>query len=123
MNGVQVLLVEDDPFIQLSMAELLTDAGFAVRTASSGEEAAALLTDEIQALITDIDLGDGLSGWDLAHRARELNAIIPVVYVTSAPAEEWSANGVPNSVHIHKPFVSVQVITALSQLLNTSSHT
>lgn len=33
-------------------------------------------------------------------------------------AHDWSANGVPNSVLITKPFVAAQIITALSQLLN-----
>ena len=44
---------------------------------------------------------------------------MPVVYTTAQTAEDWAAHGVPNSVHITKPFAPVQVVTAVSHLLNT----
>lgn len=33
-------------------------------------------------------------------------------------AHEWTAQGVPNSVMVSKPFVVAQIITAISTLLN-----
>jgi CheY-like chemotaxis protein len=102
----------------------LEGAGFAVVTASNGHEAIALLEREgaplVRALLTDIDLGTEVNGWDVARHARELYPGIPVVYVTGGSAEEWSAHGVPNSVVICKPFVPIQVVTAVSQLLNAT---
>jgi hypothetical protein len=76
-----------------------------------------------KALVTDVDLPGGASGWDVAHRARELFSDLPVVYTTAGNAHEWSANGVPNSVLITKPYAGVQVTTALAQLLNTGGPT
>ena len=74
----------------------------------------------IRALVTDIDLGTQVTGWDVARRARELQADIPVVYMTGGSADEWSANGVPNSILIAKPFVPTQIVVAVSPLLNAA---
>jgi len=72
----------------------------------------------LRALVTDVQLGPGPSGWEIAKRARELHPEIPVVYVTGTAAAEWSSKGVPNSLIIQKPFAAAQVVTAVSQLLN-----
>ncbi len=41
-----------------------------------------------------------------------------MVYMSGDSAPEWDAQGVSNSVMVAKPFVTAQVITALSNLLN-----
>jgi CheY-like chemotaxis protein len=119
--SVLIALVEDEAVLQVLLATELKDAGYAVVCASSGEEGLAILEErasEVRALVTDIRLSrKGLTGWDIAHRARELNPNIPVVYVSGDSSSDWSANGVPKSVMITKPFVGAQVITAISQLL------
>ena len=72
-------------------------------------------------VVTDIRLGSGPTGWDVARRARELVPGIPVVYVSGDSAYEWDSRGLPNSVMIRKPFVTAQVLTAISTLLNQTS--
>jgi len=62
-----------------------------------------------------------MTGWDIARHARQLNPELPVIYVTGASAHEWGAMGVPNSVLLSKPFAPAQLLTAVSQLLNTGS--
>ena len=121
---VVVFVVEDEPLIQEVLQLALEEAGFAVITARSVDQAIAMLeaqNPEFRALITDINLASGkLTGWDVARRARELNPDLPVVYMTGDSAQEWSSMGVPNSVLLSKPFAPVQVTTAVSQLLNAS---
>lgn len=123
-QSLLIFVVEDDPFIHDLVQGALEDGGFQVTAAFSGEEALALLETEnlpIRALITDVNLSpDGLTGWDVAKRARELNPEMPIVYMTGAAGHEWTANGVPNSILLAKPFAPVQVATAISQLLNES---
>jgi hypothetical protein len=58
------------------------------------------------------------SGTFSPRRARELDPDITVVYMTGDSAADWSSKGVPNSVLITKPFAPVQIVTAISQLLN-----
>jgi CheY-like chemotaxis protein len=122
VDNLLVLVVEDDVLISLELEATLHDGGYSTSTVSSGEEAIAKLETvaEIRALITDINLIGKVSGWDLARRARELFPNMPVLYVTSVPADEWAAQGVPNSIFIQKPFAPAQITTAVSQLLNAT---
>ncbi len=119
-----ILLVEDDPLVLLAVEEMLSGAGFKIVTVDSGKDAIALLernAGSVSALVTDIRLGDGLSGWDVGRRARELVSAIPVIYMSGDSAHLWSAHGVPGSILVQKPFVEAQLLTAIATLLNQSS--
>jgi CheY-like chemotaxis protein len=119
-DSIVVLVVEDEPAILIVMEDALREGGFTVVTAANGMDAIATLErrhDELRAVVTDIRLGDGPDGWQLAHRARELNGQIAVVYVTGDSVDDWPANGVPKSVVIQKPFAEAQLLTAISTLL------
>lgn len=118
-----VLVVDDEPLIALSIADALEEAGFLHELCHSGETAMTALADSVPsycALITDIRLGQGPTGWDVARHARELHADMPVVYITGDSAAEHGAYGVPQSILIGKPFVAMQIITAVSNLLNSA---
>jgi CheY-like chemotaxis protein len=123
-SSVLILLVEDDPGIQDLLFDTLEEAGFEVVQASNAAQAISILNEksDIRAIVTDIDFGDSkLTGWDVARHARELLKDLPVVYMTGASADDWGSKGVPNSVLINKPFAPVQVVTAVSQLLNAGN--
>ena len=74
-----------------------------------------------RALITDINLADKLTGWDVARHAREINNKLPVIYMTGASAHEWASKGVPNSLLVPKPFAAAQVVTAVAHLINSTA--
>lgn len=120
-SSIAVLVVEDDPDIQPILEETLADGGFEVTIATSGEEAIALLTanNDYRALVTDIGLPGSLDGWDVARRAREIEAAFPVVYMSGEHGADWASKGVPNSVMLGKPFAPAQLVTAVSNLLNS----
>ncbi len=118
-----ILVVEDDQLIQTVVEETLSGGGFEVVIASSGEDAVELLDAaeaSYRALVTDINLGrDGIDGWQVARRAREIDPEFPVVYMSGDSAAEWASQGVPNSILLPKPFAPAQLLTAVSQLMNT----
>ena len=119
-----VLVVEDDSLIQEMVQDALSEGGFKTEVTSSGEEAITRLQDDqttYRALVTDIMLRGRLNGWDVGHRARELNPDIPVIYMTGTAADEWSANGVPKSILLSKPFAPAQIVAVVAQLLNAAS--
>jgi CheY-like chemotaxis protein len=123
MPGNQVLVVEDETIIRLLVEEVLSDGGFEIASAVTGEEAIELLDNpahEFVGLVTDIRLGDHLTGWDIARHARELNPEICIVYVSADSGDEWRSLGVPGSMFIQKPFASAQIVTAISTLLNAA---
>jgi DNA-binding response OmpR family regulator len=119
-DSPSILVVDDDATIQSIIEDTLSDGGFSARLASSGEEAIALLaTAQFQVLVIDISFGsDHVKGWPVARRARAFNPNLPVIYITGGSTDDWSIHGVPNSLLLTKPFAPVQLLTAVSLLLN-----
>lgn len=120
-ESIILLLVEDEALILHTLEDVLTDAGFEVVAAIDGAEAIAALDNKDHALaglITDIRLGDGVNGWDVARHARELAPSFPVVYMSGDSVADWPSQGVPNSAILQKPFAPAQLVTAISHLLN-----
>jgi CheY-like chemotaxis protein len=116
-----ILVIEDDEAVQA-----LIEGGFEPAIAASGEEAVTLLKGGLikyRALVTDINLVGRMDGWEVAKRAREIDPEFPVVYMTGASADQWGSHGVPNSILLTKPFAPAQLVTAVSQLLNTGTPT
>ena len=122
MPRPQLLFLVEDEELVLEMLEIaFTEAGFEVVLASRGEQALAELETDasrFKALVTDIRLGAGPDGWDIAHRARELVPTLPVVYMSADSVHDWASKGVPKSVIIPKPFAPAQIITAVATLVN-----
>jgi DNA-binding response OmpR family regulator len=128
MQGLPtILVVEDDLLIQSVIDETLKAGGFETDTASSAQQAIEKLDgagDKYRALVTDINLGrEKLDGWDIARHAREIDPEFRVVYMSGDSAEDWASKGVPNSIMLSKPFAPAQLVTAVSQLLNSGTPT
>jgi DNA-binding response OmpR family regulator len=120
-----ILVVEDDHLIQSVVEETLTEGGFDIVIASSAKQSIELLDSadgKYRALVTDINLGRGQAdGWEVGRHAREIDPEFPVVYMSGDSAEEWASKGVPNSIMLAKPFAPAQLLTAVSQLLNSGT--
>lgn len=119
-NEVVLLLVEDENLTMMMAEEALQSGGYAVIAAATGAEAMGHLDSDdlrISGVITDIGLGSGPNGWDVAHHARRLHPNMPIIYTTSENIGEWPIQGVPTSVLLQKPYASAQLVTAISALL------
>ena len=118
-----LLYVEDEILIQRGVVTCLEEAGFKVLVADSGEQALQMLGargSELRGLVTDVNLGEGADGWEVARAARKQISGLPVVYVSAASDQEWTSQGVPGSIMITKPFAAAQLIVAISSLLVAS---
>ena len=117
-EAVTVLIVEDDQLIQGMVEEALSDGGF-----KSKEAVALLQANEsiYRAIVTDINLLGTIDGWEVARCAREIDPVLPVIYMTGTHGEDWPSRGLPNSVLLTKPFAPAQLVTAISNLLNAVS--
>jgi CheY-like chemotaxis protein len=123
-ESLVILVIEDDQSIQGIIEEALTDGGFESAIAASGEEAVTLLKGgqtKYRALVTDINLRGRIDGWEVAKHAREIDPAFPIIYMTGAAADQWASHGVPNSILLTKPFAAAQLVTAVSQLLNSGT--
>ena len=93
-KGIQVLVVEDDPVTRRTYAELLSNWGFATRTAQNG--LAALV--EIHLAKPDILLSDlempGMNGYELLSIVRRLHPEMPLVAMSGG----YTTDNVPAGV-------------------------
>jgi DNA-binding response OmpR family regulator len=113
--------VEDEALICSFIEDALFGGGFEACSVHSGEAAMSTFRDgreRCRALLTDVNLGDGISGWELARQIREITPGFPVIYMTSASAPDWKSQGVDGSILIEKPFAPAQLAAAVSQLLD-----
>ena len=120
-KSLLILLAEDEVLIAMTLRDALEEACFAVHHVSDAEQAIQTLEarhSELSGVITDINFGPRLDGWAVGRRARELVPQFPVVYISGDSAHEHTANGVPESIMLQKPFAPAQMVTGLSTLLN-----
>jgi CheY-like chemotaxis protein len=104
-----ILLVEDETFVAELVEEALSDAGLEVRVAHDDRAAFQALEGEARsfaAVVTDINLGPGADGFEVARKARELNGDIKVVYITGHAAH-LADHGVDGALMFPKPFDAI----------------
>ena len=119
MSRGVVLLVEDEPLVMLTLQANLEDAGWTVVSAIDGSEAIDILDGSaasFAALVTDIRLGEGMTGWSVAEMARAMRAELPVIYITADSADR-AEQAVPGSMVLQKPGVVRELISAIDQLI------
>lgn len=78
-----VLVVDDDPLVRESLADLLRELPLSVLEAESGEEAVAVLDrrPDIRLLVTDMMM-PGMDGRRLAATARRMRPDLPVLFLS-----------------------------------------
>lgn len=120
-----VLLVEDEEDVAELVADALTDAGLKVAIAANDASAYAILereAREFQALVADINLGPGTTGFDVARRARALNPDLKVVYITGHAAH-LDRFGVDEALMFPKPFDAEELADQINMLLGRRGRT
>ena len=103
---VSVLLVEDEPEVAELARDALCRAGFDVTVALDDRSAYSTLAREARsftAVVTDINLGAGVTGFDVARRARQLNRDIKVIYI-SGQGPHSGLFSVPQALMLAKPY-------------------
>jgi|SRR6185437_2457578 len=116
----RVLVVEDDAAVGQVMADILAPLGLQVVTARSDRAAYDMLPTlpAFSALLVDVNLGSGTTGFDVARFARQVLPDVAVVYVTGqASPDSFKAFGVPDSGFVAKPFTAESLVEALRSRL------
>lgn len=111
----RLLVVDDDAAICELMGEMLAEFGFELDCVASDRDAFARLTSEpYDGLVLDVNLGPGVTGFDVARFARSLRADFPVVYVSGeATRDSFKTFGVPGSTFVAKPFTLEELLDAV----------
>ncbi|WOD39306.1 response regulator transcription factor [Nodosilinea sp. E11] len=80
-----VLIVDDDPVMQLALTRRLQDQGFEVLNATSGEEALSLLTTQPADVVVSDVMMPGMSGFEFCHQLRSSpeGEMVPFIFLSS----------------------------------------
>jgi two-component system, cell cycle response regulator CpdR len=114
--SARVLVVEDEPEVCDLIHQQLADVGFEVVCAANDDVAYRTLQEEarsFKALIVDINLGKGTTGFDVARHARRLNPEVPVIYVTGGDPTTVEHHAVEGAALVLKPFDRDDLLGAL----------
>ncbi|MBW3559711.1 MAG: response regulator [Proteobacteria bacterium] len=118
----RVLLVEDEPEVCAFLTEELEPSGYELVCVTNDQAAYDLLDREwrtFSAVILDVNLGPGTTGFDVARYARRLNASIAVIFTTGFDAENSVVRyGVNESVFVPKPFTGKDMLIAIEEVSN-----
>jgi DNA-binding response OmpR family regulator len=120
----RVLVVEDDDTTCELISDILEAEDFIVQYVQSDRNAYAALASGAgyAALVVDIDLGAGTTGYDVARFARQIRPGLPVIYVTGLSTRAtFSAFGVPGSIFLSKPFMAEELAAHVRQLVAEQS--
>jgi len=115
-----ILVVEDDPLIAMSTADMLEDLGHTVVEASSGNKALEILEggQAVDMIMTDHAM-PGMTGVELAKLVRRMHPTMPVLLVTGyadLPAAQKTI--LPR---LSKPYQQAQLRAEINRLLESKS--
>lgn len=116
MRNKRVIFVDDDLLTAAMSCEALRDHGYSVLELHSAAEALGAIDarEPLFALVTDINLGCGIDGFEIARYARAAYADLPVVYISGLNASRHAGEGVDGSTFIPKPYDVARIIKALA---------
>ncbi len=121
---ITVLVVEDELLIRSLIADYLSNSGFEVREAESGDEALDYLKTgaAVDVLFTDIELPGSINGVKLAERAREMRPELQVVYASGGARAGDLRRQIPCARFLPKPYDPAEVCTLVATLAARPEH-
>ena len=104
-----VLLVEDEPHVRQNVGRTLRALGYQVYEAANGQQAVALWQQhaaEIDILLTDVVMPEGMTGLELAERLRAARSDLRVIISSGYSSEIVRAGGIKQAGiwYLPKPY-------------------
>ena len=120
--GLRVLLVEDDADVRAVVHTFLDALRCVVTTCSSGEQALLALESDsgIDLLLTDIALGAGMRGTELAALAQARLPRLGILLMSGFSAEllEADRDSPPAWELLRKPYTRAELARAIARVVN-----
>lgn len=120
MSDIRVLVVDDEPDIRATVAEMLEIEGYDVDEAANGADALAAI-DRRQPDVILLDMRmPVLDGWGFAAELNRREMAIPIVVMTAArDAARWAAEIAANAA-LAKPFGFDDLIRTVREVRGTA---
>src|ERR1700759_2770658 len=124
MMAADVLVVDDEADIRDLVAGILSDEGYAVRTANDSESAlAAIRARKPALLILDIWMaGGGMDGLELLDMVKALDADLPVIMISGHGNIETAVSAIKRGAYefLEKPFKSDRLVLLVERALDAA---
>ncbi len=118
--GTKLLVLDDEADVLEVTVATLSAAGYEVSPASNGTEALAEIAGAaFDAVLLDYAL-PGMSGAEVARRARALRPGLPIVFVTGYP-DALPADGPEDVEVVAKPFSREELLAGIGRVLRRSA--
>jgi len=122
---IRTLIVEDDALVARTLGRLLSRHLDVVDAVTDGEAALRRLEhDQIDLVITDFDLGAGMTGVDLALRIREARPQIRIIMVSGSyqtPDQPYPGEREGIDAFIPKPAPIPELIAAIKRVTGSDA--
>jgi CheY-like chemotaxis protein len=97
---IRILVVDDNPAMAGTLADILEMKGFSVHAAASGAEALEILRKQpIDILLTDVKM-PGMNGLELYRETRKAYPKLVTIFMTAYTADELIQQGMAEGVKI-----------------------
>ena len=113
-----VLIVEDEPLVRLTGADLLADAGFEVLEAGNADEALLILeaTQEVRVEFSDVEMPGALDGLGLARNICRRWPSIGIVLTSGHHIREEMIPG--DGKFVAKPYDGQVLVRQIEEIVN-----
>ena len=119
--GETVLIVDDEPTIQMLVNDVLSDFGYHAIEAADGPAGLKVLQGKarVDLLVTDVGLPGGMNGRQVADAARELRPDLKVLFITGYAENAVIGNGNldPGMAVLTKPFAMNDLAHKIRELI------
>ena len=117
LEGMHILVVDDEDEVRDLLADILTENGHQVETASDGSQGIEMFKkNDYDLVFTDLGM-PGMSGWQVAEKIKNINRKTPVAIITGWNVElkesEMRERGV--NLIVNKPFKVNQVLNLVQE--------
>ncbi len=116
VESLPILVVDDEATIRSLVAEMLEDEGYAVLSATNGEEALDVLAEHrVGAILLDLRM-PVMDGRTFANALRARGFRVPIVVMTAERGGQSVANEIDAVAHLTKPFDIDELYAILARL-------
>ena len=119
----RILLVEDEPGLQLTLSDRLRSEGYEVDTASTGEEGLERgREDDLDLIILDVMLPDR-NGFDVCRDLRQAGVHVPILMLTARAQVADKVVGLKLGAddYLTKPFETLELLARIEALLRRAA--
>ena len=120
-----ILVIEDEILIRLAVCDCLRHCGYRVIEGSSGDEAQRVLLagEPVEILFSDVDLGQGMTGFELAAWVRQHYPAVRILLTSGVAQLAEEATDLCDGPFLRKPYAYSTLVDHIKHLVGLLGRT